>query len=235
MLGIMKNIYQDNTYLEHNPSWHAEDSLWKAKHIKKIIQDNFLLPNSVCELGCGAGEILRSLDELLPNCSRFFGYEISPQAYQICQSKKKNERVEFIFGNVLNEDVFFDIILAIDVFEHIEDYFHFLRSMKNKGKYKIFHIPLELSVSSIMRPSTMLNTRKKVGHIHAFSKETALSVLEETGYEVIDYFYTYGTIDHQSQSIKRNLAKLPRKLFFFLNKDLGVRILGGASLMVLAE
>jgi len=31
------------------------------------------------------------------------------------------------------------------------------------------------------------------------------------------------------------LLKIPRKILFFLNKDLAVRILGGYSLMILAK
>jgi hypothetical protein len=74
-----------------------------------------------------------------------------------------------------------------------------------------------------------------VGHIHYFTKETALASLVDTGYDIIDYFYTAGSIDLRVKSIKSLLARLPRKILYKINKDMAVRILGGHSLMVLAK
>ena len=53
--------YVTKEYLDNNPTWHVEDSPWKAKQILKIIRRNSLHPNSICEIGCGVGEILRQL------------------------------------------------------------------------------------------------------------------------------------------------------------------------------
>ena len=125
--------------------------------------------------------------------------------------------------------------MAIDVFEHVEDYFSFLRKLKTKAKYKIFHIPLDLSVSTVLRSSPIIKSRQVVGHIHYFTKETALETLKDTGYEIIDYFYTSGSLELPNLGQKTNLLKIPRKLAFLVNKDLAVRLLGGYSLMVLTK
>lgn len=37
--------------------------------------------------------------------------------------------------------------------------------------------------------------RRSVGHIHYFTKETALALLEDTGYRVIDHGYTWGATE----------------------------------------
>jgi cyclopropane fatty-acyl-phospholipid synthase-like methyltransferase len=231
----MKNIYEDGTYLEKNPTWHEKDSLWKAKQIAKIIKKNNLSPSTMCEIGCGAGEILNQLSDILGNTIIFFGYEISPQAFEICKKKSK-KNLRFLLGDLLDEKgTVFDLVMAIDVFEHVEDYFGFLRKLKFKGTYKIFHIPLDLSVQTILRTSPILKERKSVGHIHYFMKETALSTLEDAGYEVLDYFYTRGSLELPNRGWKANLLRLPRKLFFMIDQDLAVRILGGFSLLVLAK
>ena len=128
-----------------------------------------------------------------------------------------------------------DVLLIIDVFEHVEDYFSFLKKLKGKGEYKIFHIPLDLSVSSVLRSTPIISARKLVGHIHYFTKETALATLKDTGYDVIDYFYTSGAVELKNRSMKTNCLKIPRKLLYLLNKDLAVRLLGGFSLLVLAK
>ena len=56
----MSGMYTSGEYLEKNPHWHAADSPWKAGQILKMIQKNGLHPATVCEVGCGAGEILKS-------------------------------------------------------------------------------------------------------------------------------------------------------------------------------
>jgi len=230
----MAQIYDDGTYLDNNPTWHEEDSPWKAEWIKQIIEKNKLSPKSICELGCGVGEILKILSNTYPE-KEFFGYEISPQAYEIAKKKEK-DNLSFKLQNLLEgNQEHFDIAMAIDVFEHVEDYFDFLRKLKEKAEYKIYHIPLDLSVQNVLRSHPIIDGRKTVGHIHYFTKEIALESLKDTGHELIDYFYTPGTLVLPNQSWKSKLAKLPRKLAFAINQDLAVRILGGYSLLVLTK
>ena len=231
----MKNIYGNGKYLVSNPDWHTADSPWKAKQIIKILSKNHLNPSTVCDVGCGAGEIIYQLYERLPSNTVFHGYEISPQAFKMCQTRKK-DRIFFFLKDLLKEyNVFFDLVLAIDVFEHIEDYFSFLRKLKNIGKYKIFHIPLDISVQSVVRKRAIMNWRETYGHIHYFTKDIALAALKDTGYEIIDYCYAPGSIELPNRNFKSSLLEIPRRLLFSLNKDFTVRLLGGFSLMVLAK
>ena len=180
------------------------------------------------------GEILNLLSDSYSE-KEFFGYEISPQAYEIARTKEKNN-LSFKLQNLLeNNQESFDLAMAIDVFEHVEDYFGFLRAPKEKAEYKIYHIPLDLSVQNVLRSHPIIDGRKTVGHIHYFTKETALESLKDTGHEIIDYVYTPGTLVLPNQSWKSKLAKMPRKLAYAINQDLAVRVLGGYSLLVLTK
>jgi cyclopropane fatty-acyl-phospholipid synthase-like methyltransferase len=231
---MSEKMYTTGEYLEKNPTWHVEDSAWKAKQILKIIERNKLQPSSICEVGCGAGEILNQLYLQMPSTVSFVGYEISPQAFELCQQRKK-DRLQFHLKNIFEDNkVYFDIVLAIDVIEHVEDYFGFLRSLREKGQYKIFHIPLDISVQKVLR-GALIKLRQTFGHIHYFTKETALATLADTGYEILDYFYTASSIDLPAKSFTTLLARLPRKILYKLNKDIAVRVLGGYSLMVLTK
>lgn len=127
-------------------------------------------------------------------------------------------------------------MLVIDVFEHIPDYLSFLEKCKLKAKYKIFHIPLDIHVSSVLRNS-FVPTRYTIGHLHYFTYESALAVLKDTGHEIIDYFYTNGAIDlfKQHPSIKKAIANIPRFIFSKINIHLSAKLFGGYSLLVLTE
>ena len=229
-----QTIYSDGTYLRNNPEWHADDSPWKAGHIARLLQRHAVEPASICEVGCGAGEILRSLASELPDVPRFFGYEISPQAYRLCAAKSGG-KFAFKLANLLEEPGFFDVVMAIDVFEHVEDCFSFLRKLRTKGRYKVFHIPLDLSAAALVRPRKLIDMRRSVGHIHYFTKDTALALLEETGYKVIDHAYTSGATELGYRGWKSRLMKWPRQALYRVSPDAAARLLGGYSLLVLAE
>lgn len=235
---VMSDKYKNDFYLKANPEvfLNIEVSPWKANNILKIIERNKLSPKTVCEVGCGAGEILAQLQKKMAN-TMFWGYEISPEAFKLCRPRA-NDMLRFKLKDILQEkDIFFDLILLIDVIEHVEGYFDFLRKIRQKSTYKIFHFPLDLSVQSVLRIKTILRNRTEVGHVHYFTKELAIRTLEDTGYEIIDFFYTPSEIELRtaSMSLKRYLMRWPRRLFFMLNKDMAVRVFGGYSLLILAR
>jgi hypothetical protein len=228
------NIYLDGEYSRNNPLYHVEDSPWKAEQVLRMLKLSGLEPGSVCEVGCGAGEILHQLQLRMSPRTLFHGYDISPQAYALCKPRE-NERLTFFCEDLLSKETApFDVLLCMDVIEHIEDYVGFLRKLRTKATHMIFHIPLDMSVQMVLRSSPIMRARTNVGHLHYFMKETALATLIDAGYEIERYFYTASGID-RAKSAKARLAKLPRTIFSRLSPDLTVRILGGYSLLVLAK
>ena len=230
----LEEIYTSGEYLEKNPTWHVEESPWKAKQIMRMLTQNHLAPVTICEVGCGAGEVLKQLQqEMAPTCT-FWGYEISPQAFEMSKSRA-NERLHFKLADLRQEEgAFSDLILILDVIEHVEDYFSFLRDLKSKSQYKLIHLPLDLSVQSLLRPHGLLDVRRAHGHIHYFTKNIALETLQDVGYEIVDWFYAPRSIGLANNIIKKLLIP-PRVLFYSIRKDLAVRTLGGYSLLVLAK
>jgi SAM-dependent methyltransferase len=229
------DLYSRGGYLARNPSWHEEHSPWKARHILRTIARNKLEPRSVCEVGCGAGGILEELYRSLPTSVSFVGYDISPHAYERARGKAK-DRLQFHLADFLAEATpKFDLLLVIDVIEHVEDYFSFLRLLRNRATYKIFHIPLDISVQKILLMKPLMRRRYNLGHIHYFTKETALASLGDTGHDVIDYFYTAAALDRPPPSPLYALGRWPLKLTSMISQDLAARLLGGHSLMVLTK
>ncbi|MBL6939875.1 MAG: class I SAM-dependent methyltransferase [Alphaproteobacteria bacterium] len=226
--------YSDGTYLLHNPDWHAEHSGWKADHIARLMVKNGISPTSVAEVGCGAGGILEALQTAFPTAT-YFGYDISQQANELARPKA-NDKLTFHLGDILAAPkIYFDVLLAIDVFEHVDDYMDFLRKLRQLANYKVFHIPLDLSVLSIVRPSSLMNAREAAGHLHYFTKETALATLKDCGYTVVDQCFTRRSVELRANSLGASLMKIPRAGLSFMSNDLAARFLGGFSLLVLAK
>lgn len=229
----MQEMYQSDGYAERNPTWHEEDSPWKARQIESIIRRNNLTFDSLCEVGCGTGEILLNLSRTFPG-ARMAGFEISPHAYGRAKLKETDD-VTFHLGDVMDAGETFDIVVIADVIEHVEDYIAFIKKLRGVGKRAIFHIPLDLSVQSVLRSWPILGLRSSVGHLHYFYKETALATLRDCGYTVIDYAYTASRLELPNQALSSRIMRLPRRLLHAVNPDFAVRLLGGYSLLVLAE
>jgi len=229
-----RNIYTEGEYLKTHPLWHAEESTFKVKYILRMIEKHRLQPKTICEVGCGAGEVLKLLQEKMDAACRFWGYDISPQALEMCKSRA-NEGLQFKLADICQEEhTYFDLMLVLDVFEHVQDYFGFLNRIRPKSELKIFHIPLDLSVQAVLRKRGLLKRREMHGHIHYFTKETALETLKDVGYVVLDHFFTPRCIELGEETVQK-IARLPRKMCFAIHQDLTVRILGGYSLLVLAK
>jgi hypothetical protein len=232
MEKIDKNIYESGEYLKKNSTWHVEDSPWKANQIHNILSKNNIESKTICEVGCGAGEILKQLSNKLPYVN-FYGYELSPQAYELCKTRE-SQKIQYKNKNIFDENIFFDTILCIDVLEHVEDYIGFLKALKTKADYKIFHIPIDITVLSVLRDG-MITARQNVGHLHYFTLTTALATLTDAGYEIKDSALTTSFDDLPSKSIKAKIAKIPRKILYAISPKLMVKLLGGCSLIVLAK
>lgn len=235
MISNNKTYTLDNSeYLSKNPDWHISDSPWKALQIQKIIDHNQLKFENIAEIGCGAGEILNQLTLIYKNRPiNYFGYEISPDAHKLCLERSKIN-LAFFQEDLLSNNKFYDILLIMDVIEHVDDYLGFIKKCGSKAVYKIYHIPLDISALGIIR-DVPLAAKKSVNHIHYFMKDTALSSLTDSGQEIIDYFYTPVMIEVHNKKISTKILNIFRKILYKINPDFCVKFLGGYSILVLTK
>lgn len=229
----MSTLYTSasDDYLKHNPTWHQEDSAWKASKIANLLNKHGVTPKTVLETGCGAGAILHHLAKQYPD-TKFTGCDISEAALAMAEPYA-SEQIQFT--NQLPKDIVFDVLLMIDVFEHVDDYISFLREHKPLAKQHVFHIPLDMTVYKVLRPSVLMHNRHHVGHLHYFTKETALETLRYAGYKVVGYDYTLWGLETPMPTLLKKVGRLPLWLLVKLNVDLAAKLLGGMSLIVLTE
>jgi SAM-dependent methyltransferase len=220
--------YAGDVYLAQNPGWHVEDSQWKADRVIDALGD--WRPRTICDVGCGAGEVLRQLhDRLRPE--RLVGYEVAEAAFELSRHRA-TDRLEFKLEDAAASPEHFDVMLLLDVIEHVEDPIGFLRSLRFKSDRTVLHIPLDLSVQSVLRPERLLHSRRTVGHLHYFTQETAVATVEDAGYRVVWTRHTGANPDLPAKSRKAAVAALPRRI---LPPGIAARTLGGFSLLVFAE
>ena len=106
------DIYTDGSYLEKNPTWHVEESPFKVKYITELLRRNALPIKSVCEAGCGVGEVLRLLQMELPPETEFTGFDIAPAAHELSKSRE-NAHLHFKFADITAEqNLSFDLIFG---------------------------------------------------------------------------------------------------------------------------
>jgi SAM-dependent methyltransferase len=228
-----ESIYTNGSYLaKTDGTWHLEDSLFKAQRIASMLARHpEIKPNSICEIGCGAGGILAELQKMLPNDIAFTGYDISPQAHAI-STRFSNPLCQFILGDAFAYASKYDLVLVMDVIEHVEDYFSFLRHAREKGDWKVYHIPLDAYVSGILRGNNSWDT---VGHLHLFTIETALRSLQHTGHRVIDWTFTDPSIATPRKTTREKVANLVRRPLARLSKKFAARLMGGYSMLALTK
>lgn len=228
------SMYESGEYLAKNADWHAEDSPWKAAKIDQILRRFGQTPRSIAEIGTGAGKVLITLGRLRPGVESLTGFDISADALVLAKDNLGlDDSVTFRMGSPdLGEN--FDLVLLVDVLEHVEDYWQMIRNAGSYGAVLCAHIPLEMNVLQVARPKTLSNARSKVGHIHHFNVDTALGAFTDQGFKIIGFDYTFGAIDLASGGLKRRLVRPIRRLLSAISPKLSANFLGGASVLILA-
>jgi len=233
-LSPVSDRYLGSDYLHNNPTWDGEDSPWKAARVAEILHENNISPRSLVDIGCGAGLILLELQKKFPS-TRFSGFDIAPAAEQFWAAPRSNgislQVADFLEMEIGN----FDVALVLDVVEHLQDPFSFLARLNGRARYYVFHFPLDLSAINVLRESPLLHVRQKVGHVHYYTKNLALSLLLECGFSIIDARFTGAAFTSPQRTLKTWMASLPRRIARLVNKDWAARLLGGETLMVLAR
>lgn len=228
------NRYVDGRYLAGHEDWHAGRSEWKAAQVERMLERNRLEPSSILDVGCGAGRALNVLAAHRPG-ARCVGVDPSGEAIALTDRGELEPNVTLEVRDLADIDETFDVALALDVFEHVEDYIGFLRALGQIARWSVFHIPLDMSAHNVVRRGALDAKRNAVGHLHYFNRATALATLREVGYDVEDDFYTASHFEGPQRGARDRLRAWPRRLFFRVDPDLAVATLGGYSLCVLAR
>lgn len=228
------DIYKGSEYFKKNPDWDDSYTEWKADIIYSLLEKNNIHPKTIVEVGCGGGGVLHHLSLLDNNIEALSGYDISPDAISLASDREGGKLSFYNEDFTLSAKKRHDVLLCIDVIEHVDDVYGFLNKLKDRASYTVFHIPLDISCRTILKPHVIAQQRESVGHIHYFTKEMAEWALRDCGYDILDWIYTKPAIDWgKGENIKGVIKKMLRNFSFALNKKLSVKLWGGYSMMIL--
>ena len=203
-------MYENRVYLKNNKSWHQEDSLYKANQVSKTLERNQIKFKSCLDIGCGAGLTTEILAKRYKNSS-FHGTDISKDAAGFWKMRENLDNLSYSHGAEINSKGRYDLVLCLDVFEHVEDYFGFLRGIQQFGSNFIFNIPLDMNVLKILT-NGIRHVREEVGHLHYCNKYSALTTLKDCGYKIENYSISTAFLKVPPRNF-RQAAILPFRLF----------------------
>jgi len=224
---------QSRRVIYENPDAEAQAD-WKAGQILQMMRRHQVAHRAVCEVGVLSQPIVEKLQAKMGGECEVWGHEVPIQDLELNDCRADPVLHAFLNQIAGRHPSAFDAFLILDVMEHIENYHGFLRAIRPMAACKILHLPMDLTVQTVMRRNALKRRRDVFLHISYFTKDTIMRALKDTGYEVVDSFYTPWRIQF-CRELTGKLMKLPRKMLFALSPDTAVRFLGGYGLLILAR
>jgi SAM-dependent methyltransferase len=141
----------------------------------------------VLEVGCGNGAFLWPFSDAV--AEKGFrpvlrGIDIAANAIEEAQQGSGANPPQFACDSVDSHQGEYDLVLAIDVVEHVPCPVTFLSGLRRFAPTLLLHLPIEHSVLHLLarRPTASYHAYR---HIHFFSLETARLLIEEAGWRVM--------------------------------------------------
>lgn len=228
----MPDRYSDGSYLKQNTNWHQGDSPYKAGLVIQMLQRRGFDFKDCADVGCGAGLVTSILAKTLTD-KQFYGFDMSKDAAQFWEENAARN-LAFSSQDILDVRKTFDLVLCLDVFEHVDDYIGFLRQVRDRGSRFIFNVPLDMSVAKLLTGGLRF-VREEVGHLHYFTAYTAMETLKYAGYEIEDSFLSAMFRRTMPRNIRQAMMLAPRLVTSLLGDKLAALLTGGHSLVIFAS
>jgi hypothetical protein len=212
-----EKIYRDGSYIELNPSLHAEDVEYKLGHIRALLNEEPLSARKVriLDVGGGSGLIAAGVGNYLSarGCTvECVGLEISPEMLQ-CQ--RINNR--YLIASTDDFDTAarhgpFDLVLLIDVIEHVAEPAVLVDKVDLISDRILYNIPIERNLADLVRNVYCRGhyyerQTASLGHIHFFSWRSARRFVDTHHHAVRWRFPNYAahilTTDHPDYLVQR--------------------------------
>jgi ubiquinone/menaquinone biosynthesis C-methylase UbiE len=235
-MNDLRNIYNDRTYVCNNPSLHTEDSQFKFENIESLLNDVPIRNGHlrILDVGGGAGLLGLYVHRYFENRNvmvTMHALDLSEEMLKL--QKLNNANLEKVFNCGIENfsERNYDLVLMIDVIEHIPDYSLAAETLNRISNYVIYNIPIEINASDLLRNvfnkfTFYREQTRLLGHLHFFSYIRAKSFLKDKHNFMKGYFISYNLLILNSSYegyVKMRSSKLrilENKVANWLNRNL---------------
>jgi len=227
----VKNLYVTDEYMEKNPSLHEEDSAWKIGKIipalERLMKEMPAREQiNLLDVGGGAGVVLSRVSAYLSSEHGLrvnkYALDLSPGMLKVQHERNPDLR------RAVNEDITatsfkdkeLDLVLMIDVLEHVPDPVAALKELKRISHYVLFKVPLEnntlFNVRNLARGGRPRQQAiEDIGHINTYTLGSVRRQVEAHAGEVLhlsltNVFDYWLNSEHYRQSMNAKFRLLNR-------------------------
>lgn len=153
---------------------------------------------TICEVGCGEGELLKILREHFPK-AKIYACDLSPNEIKKAKQNCAGLNIHFSVQDVqmlTYKDKQFDLVVACEVLEHIPDPNKAISEIQRTGSLAIVSIPIEplWRVLNVLRLKYLKDLGNTPGHLNHWSRSQFQTFLKNMSYQ---YFPISGVLPWQ--------------------------------------
>lgn len=207
----MKKYFYKLRYLVDEKEWRAKA---KRKLIFQFFQKYFPKDNGkikVLDYGCGSGVLQIEFEKNFPNVEAY-GIDNSKEAIEFCH-KRGIRRVKYYKGlRIPFNNKSFDVVVAMDVLEHIKDDLKSLKEIKRvlkKNGLGIFLVPAHMSLWSKRDLELKHFRRYDYLELEAKAKKVGFRIIKSKNIDFAIYFIFW--IIHALAKKKKGVSSISFK------------------------
>lgn len=179
-----RDALQDPSFL----AWREMGARRKAENIARVCRS--LAPDSVLEVGCGTGAVLRAL-AAMNFAKRYFCADLSPSAVAFARDSCPAFAGHALAGQaeaLAFPDGAFNVVILSHVIEHMPDPLSALREAARVARFVVVEVPTEKVFINLIRTKLLRQpypSAAEAGHLQFWSPHSIARFLVGAGFEIM--------------------------------------------------
>lgn len=165
--------------------WKVQDKYISKNFILKFILNKFrkdviklvklASPNSILDIGCGEGFIIREVADNFN--AKITAVDIEKEAIEYAKKNSQRKNIDYCVGNIFKlnyKNNSFDLVMGIEVFEHLKEFevaFEIVSGLTKK--YLLISVPNEpwFRIANVLRLKYLKDLGNTPGHVNNWTKK----------------------------------------------------------------
>ncbi|MEA1929907.1 MAG: class I SAM-dependent methyltransferase [Patescibacteria group bacterium] len=225
-------------YIDKNPDLNDSDIKDKIDAIDRVLSPTRMKFGAILDLACGSGKILLSLSSRCLS-KRNTGVDISEKIINIARENDFENKVNWVVSDIFNlEPDNYELILAIDILEHVEDDLKLLNHAKTLGGFMVVKVPIEdnlvnklVKLLSFRLVDEHRYTEDRYGHIHHYSEGGVMDLIDKSDWGLVSKVYL--PLPKRSK-LSWEILRIILFPIWYMSEPLYLKVNGGFLILALA-